>query len=318
MKKLILMLNLIIATIVYCENIDIVPNWNIGDEIKLEYFSKRLRTYNNKVVLDRNYKENIVIKINDNINNGYKLMWKSEIDFENSEIFKQNIEFKDLFEKLQLINFEIITDEYGAFVDINNWEEVRDNTLKILDNIINHIDLNNKSEQDKNDTKIFFENFKKMFSTKENIINLAFKNEILFFSLNGNSFEIDSIYSFYCEIENAFGGNPIPAIGTISIEKINDSIVRIHIIQKLDKIKSSDLIVEMVKNLLAGTDIKEKMDLENEIKKIKDSINIEDTITFDYNTESCIPEKIVYERKIETQYMKQVDTEIIIQIKKDN
>ena len=106
------------------------------------------------------------------------------------------------------LNFKYLTTEYGEFLELLNWKEVQNLVNLELDRLL--------TDSANPNSKTINNEFRKIFSSRENMEQYVMKDVQLFHSLYGGEYVLKEKLTLEMEMPNPLGGNPIP--GTISME----------------------------------------------------------------------------------------------------
>jgi hypothetical protein len=156
-------------------------------------------------------KYEVDIKIIDSTENSYTIEWF----YKNYSIDTENELVRKLTSIANDISVKIKTDEYGAFIEIVNWEEVRDYLAKVTENLkVELTDVPNYKE--------IIANIMNIYSTKESIEANAIKDALQFYQFHGVKYNLGEELEGILETSNNFGGKPFETDVRFSLDEINE------------------------------------------------------------------------------------------------
>jgi hypothetical protein len=156
-------------------------------------------------------KYEIDIKIIDSTKNSYTIEWL----YKNYSIDTENELVRKLTSIANDISVKIKTDEYGAFVEIVNWKEVRDYLEKVTEKL--KVEL-----KDVPNYKKIIANVMSIYSTKESIEANAIKDALQFYQFHGVKYNLGEELEGVLETSNNFGGKPFETDVRFSLDEINE------------------------------------------------------------------------------------------------
>lgn len=157
-------------------------------------------------------KYEIDIKIIDSTENSYTIEWF----YKNYSIDTENELVRKLASIANDISVKIKTDELGAFIEVVNWEEVRDyltRTTEIL----------KKELKDVPNYEEIIANVMNIYSTKESIEANAIKDAIQFYKFHGVKYTLGEELTGKLETSNNYGGTPFETDVRYSLDEINET-----------------------------------------------------------------------------------------------
>ena len=156
-------------------------------------------------------KYEVDIKIIDSTENSYTIEWF----YKNYSIDTDNELVRKLTSIANDISVKIKTDEFGAFIEIVNWEEIRDYLTKVTET------LKDELKDVPNHEKIIA-NVMKVYSTKESIEANAIKDALQFYQFHGVKYKLGEELEGKLETTNNYGGNPFETDVRYSLDEINE------------------------------------------------------------------------------------------------
>ncbi|PKG41481.1 hypothetical protein [Psychroflexus sp. MES1-P1E] len=156
-------------------------------------------------------KYEVDIKIIDSTENSYTIDWF----YKNYSIDTENELVRKLASIANDISVKIKTDEYGAFIEIVNWKEVRDYLVKGTEKL--KVELKEVPNY-----KEIIANVMSIYSTKESIEANAVKDALQFYKFHGVKYNLGEELEGVLETSNNFGGEPFETDVRFSLDEINE------------------------------------------------------------------------------------------------
>ncbi|GAA4138477.1 hypothetical protein GCM10022216_15660 [Sphingobacterium kyonggiense] len=164
---------------------DIFPKWKVGDVMKYKINKSQSRYLNDS--LENEVKSDYIVTLSvlDSFNAGYRLKWSYKFNFKSLGILES---IEDPMHNMDSLDLVYLTDSYGGFTGLENWQEVGNTIEKQIDKIRKLADKVNPES-----TAINEEEFKaiiQLFKSKEMIQALAFREVGLLHSIYGSSYQV--------------------------------------------------------------------------------------------------------------------------------
>ncbi len=197
----------------------------------------------------------------------------------------------NLYEGIE-IKFRI--NEFGTFQEILNFEDCKKQIetafKKVYDNATQKPTL---EERDKIESTL-----KKSYETPDLLIGTFCPEITILFSLFGEQFNTDSLYNSQSDVPNPFGGRSFPANVLTSIDETNSDIATIVVRQIIPSTELNAIMKETFMELSKKSN--KKFD-EKEIP----TLNISSTLSYDFNFQKSVLNKVSSEKIIEAGGIKQ-------------
>ena len=152
------------------------------------------------------------IKIIDSTENSYTMEWF----YKNHSIDSENELVRKLTSIANDISVKIKTDEFGAFIEVINWEEVRDYLTKISETLKNELKAVPNYEE-------IIANIMNIYATKESIEANAIKDALQFYKFYGVKYHVREELTGKLETSNNYGGKPFETYVQYSLDEINET-----------------------------------------------------------------------------------------------
>jgi hypothetical protein len=108
------------------------------------------------------------------------------------------------------------TDEFGAFTEVINWKEIRDNIQKSTNSLSK--DFSEIPEMDK-----ALKQIAKMYSSKEAIESAAIKDILQFHTFYGGKYTLGEVIEGQIKVPNLSGTEPFDADMSVYLDEINEA-----------------------------------------------------------------------------------------------
>lgn len=218
-KNSLIVLCLLSGTLLNAQNVitdsstTIIGYWDKGDVFNFNLSQKKESLKNNNIVSTERSGSKVRLTVAEAGTDFYILNWQY-ISIVPDETQAIDSFMLTLLKTTESIDFKYKTSELGEFIELINWEEVRNAGLKILD------DLTEEEKKDKKFLSILAE-IKKVFSTKESIEQLIARDVQLLHNVFGGEYILNKKIIAPAELPNFLGGNPFPAVLTLEMTKLN-------------------------------------------------------------------------------------------------
>ena len=164
---------------------DIFPKWKVGDVVKYKINKSRSNYLNDSLENEIKSDYTVTLSVLDSLNDGYRLKWSYKFNFKSLGI----LESSDApMQDMDCLDLVYLTDSYGGFKGLENWQEVGNSIEKQIDKIRLIADKENPESTAINEDK--FKAIIQLFKSKEMIEALAFQEVGLLHSIYGSSFQV--------------------------------------------------------------------------------------------------------------------------------
>ncbi len=303
MKTLFTLTALFITTTLFSQKVFLkdstaacMANWKKGDRKILYIAHNKENVENGKVASQSSFGYEAHVKVMDKDPQGYTIQWV----FQLPEAFKQlNPSIADSLPVFNGMKMLYRTDESGGFLELLNWEEVRDTYVKMME----------LSIPPKKDGVVdgALEKAKAMFNSKQ-MVEAALIREIqLYHAPYGNSFSTRGV-KLNTQIPTPLTDQPLPAVQTSQISELKpkQDVFTLVITHVIDKAGATNLFEDIFK----------KMGLEDdktlaEAKKLLENFTIAEYSEYHIKPAAGWVTKINYRKTGKTEDMGQTDSFII-------
>ncbi len=234
--------------------VQVIGYWNNGETQSYVVSLEKYRIKGDDTTSSEIVTQEVDITVRDSTTTSYTVEWL----YKNSSVQTDNVLVSKLALLSENLKILIMTDEMGAFVEVVNWEEVRDFMRKGIDLI--RKDLSDSSMVDQVVTQMMT-----MFSSREAIQSVACKEILQYYSFHGARYKLDEVYSATARAPNIFGGEPFDAEVTVVLDEIDseDHSCILRLWQEVDSEQATVASYEFVRQaaLAADLDLPEMKDI---------------------------------------------------------
>ena len=270
--------------------IPLYANWHIGDKFKFKV-TKIKQLYQGEQLVRNDTSSYITnFLVSDSTENEYTVNWKYQTSLSNYNIPES---LSEKFAKYKFTEVVYKTGSSGEFLGIENWKEISEMMTGLFSDLIDYMADNDKPGMDKESLKKSLQPLSQIYSTRQGLELLVFKELQVFHYPYGLSYlEADTI-AYEEQLPNMFGGDPIRGdvlLFVKSVDKENSEIVL-----KQEMRLNPDDVNDMINSVLQRMNLPAD-ELEKSLKSSE--LEITDDNFFNFNYEKGIPNSIVTERNI--------------------
>ncbi|WP_397447259.1 hypothetical protein [Polaribacter sp. R77954] len=199
--------------------VQVIGYWSKLDKQSYDISFEKLKIKNKDTIARELIKYEVDLKVIDSTPNSYTTEWH----YKNFEIDTDNKLVKKLTSISNDISVLIKTDEFGSFMEVINWQNVRDYLNEVSEKLKTELKHIPNSAQ-------IIENVMKIYSSKKSIEANAIKDAIQFYNFHGVKYKLGEEISGDLKVSNNFGGKPFDTKVKFSLDEINaedgNSIIR--------------------------------------------------------------------------------------------
>jgi hypothetical protein len=192
--------------------VQVIGYWSKLDTQSYDVTYEKYKVKSKDTISRELMKYEVDIKVIDSTENSYIIEWF----YKNYSIDTENELVRKLTSITNDISVKIKTDEYGAFIEVVNWQEVSDYLAKITET------LKNELKDVPNHEKIIA-NVMNIYSSKESIEANAIKDALQFYKFHGVKYKLGEELTGKLETSNNYGGKPFETDVQYSLDEINET-----------------------------------------------------------------------------------------------
>ncbi|MHA4810773.1 hypothetical protein ACX0G9_21885 [Flavitalea flava] len=233
-----------------------LANWKTGEEKIYSIVHTKSTRQSGQEPSAVRFSYEVHVKVVDSTASEYTIQWVYHLTPEMKEELMKQPDPLPIFDGMQVI---YTISEVGAYKELFNWEEVRDNYLHMLESSLSQNPSNPPNQDSASKAAIL--QAKKLFQSKEMVEGALIKEILVYHHPYGYSFSTKDL-RVETELSNPFGGRPLPAIQSFRITKLDPQHDRftLAIRQNIEKGRSKPIFDEVIK--------KRNIKNEGELKKL--------------------------------------------------
>lgn len=175
----------------------VIGYWGMQEKQSYDVSFEKLKIEKNDTLSRELIKYEVDISVIDSTENSYTIAWL----YKNHKIETENEWIKKLNSITDNITVTIKTDEFGAFIEVVNWKEIRDYLVKITETLKNEIKEVPGYEK-------ILSNIMNTYATKESIEANAIKDVLQFYKFHGVNYSLGEELTGKMQTANNYGGKP--------------------------------------------------------------------------------------------------------------
>jgi hypothetical protein len=191
--------------------VQVIGYWEKQETQSYDVSYEKIKIKSKDTISQELIKYEVDIKVIDSTENSYTIEWF----YKNYSIDTENELVRKLTSIANDISVKIKTDEFGAFIEIVNWEEVRDYLTKVTETLKEEL-------KDVPNYEKIIANVMSIYSTKESIEANAIKDALQFYQFHGVKYNLGEELEGELETANNYGGKPFETNVRFSLDEINE------------------------------------------------------------------------------------------------
>lgn len=190
-------------------SVEILPHWKQGDSFDVIMTRARNKSVDGQSSLSGKTHTRVTIDVLSADDKGYLVGWTAgETTFEDpapSESFLRQV--VGLMKGMQIV---LQLDERGTIRGVQNWKELRNETLKVMDALLAKTPDSQKGSADQTLMSNLRAQWETMFTTKEQVEQLCTRDARVYFMVLGRKYVLNEPYEYNDLLPNPLGGDPFP------------------------------------------------------------------------------------------------------------
>jgi len=200
--------------------VQVIGYWDLNEKQSYTISDEKYNVLNGDTTDRERYKYDVDITVIDSSANSYTFQW----DYKNFTFQTENEMMKKILPICQLSKVVVKTDELGSFVEVVNWEQIKDD--------INKLGVSKKKEYKK------LPNINKVLD--QIIESFSIKEILQFYTFHGAKYKIGEEVNGKELIPNSFGGDPLDTDRAVWLDEINSDDAN-YVIQTSETVDSVQL-----------------------------------------------------------------------------
>jgi len=255
--------------------IPIVSYWSKGD-VYTFLVKKSKKTWKEEDLSKADSSEyTATFTVIDSTETSYTIKWEFENEYSNLSMIPSK--YQSNFKKYQKNEVIYTTDEVGVFQGIKNWKEISQQMKDFYSQLLEVL----KTDESENlkTLKNMLDPIMKIYSSKEGIEQLVFKEIYYFHFPYGVEYSIAEPLEYEEEFPNLFGGDPLKGLAKIEVIGVDqeNEIVTLLNTKNINEADTKRFLMEALKKM----GFKDK-EVEEEMKKAKYIFTDENKFVFYY------------------------------------
>ncbi|WP_159023614.1 hypothetical protein [Formosa sp. L2A11] len=192
--------------------VQVIGYWNKLETQSYNISYQKLKIKSNDTISRELVTYQVDVKIIDSTENSYTIEWF----YKNYNINTENKLAKKLSKMSNDISVKIKTDQFGTFIEVVNWEDIKTYLTQVSDTL--KVELKDIPNSEK-----IIDNVMSLYATKESIEANAIKDALQYYQFNGVKYKLGEELQGTIETANNFGGAPFQTNVSYSLDKINET-----------------------------------------------------------------------------------------------
>ena len=188
----------------------VVGYWAKGNEISYKVSDYKIKIVDGDTVNTELITYDVDITILKADKKGFTIQWHHK----NIETNNPNPTIYKLLLVTNELKVQFRTDEFGAFVEVLNWKEIKNYTLKKVDEL-------RKEFKDMPEMALVLNNIEKIYMTKEAIEAVVIKDIRQFLTFHGTVYTLGEQNSTLVEVFHLYSAQPFEAESIVELKEIN-------------------------------------------------------------------------------------------------
>lgn len=232
--------------------VQVVGYWNIGDSQSFDLSLEKYKVRGTDTTSRETITYQVDITVKDSTEHTYTIEWF----YSNYKITSENPVVQRLAKLGEDMPVVIKTNEFGAVLEVVNWEYIRDYLKRATETVKTEL-------HDLPEAIPVFEQVMGMYMSKEAIESNMIKDIVQFYTFHSGAYKLNEQIEGQLKLRNNFGGEPFDAIVSLSLDEIdtgnNSFVIRMH--QAVDAVQLTTTTYEYLKSLgTLGSSLPERED----------------------------------------------------------
>ncbi len=232
------------------QSVEIIPHWNKGDKIELMVTRVRDKSRNGQSKVSGKTHTRFSLEVLQASTQGYLVGWTVgattfDVPPPSESVLRQVV---SLMQGMQIV---LQINPRGAITGVQNWEALRGDMLRNLDNLLAKRSDSQRGRADQGMVANLRTHWDTMFSTKAQVEQVCTRDAQLYFRILGRTYTSDQPYEYQGFFENPLGGDPFPTRADIVLKSFNGRSGQavLHWNQSADREQTDRIMRSFVKDL---------------------------------------------------------------------
>ncbi|MCC6413770.1 MAG: hypothetical protein IT270_19130 [Saprospiraceae bacterium] len=197
----------------YDSSAQVLPFWRVGESQRYLIHTDKYRIVGDDTLQRRNFKLHAEVEVTDSSDAGYIMEWR----YQNPDL--KNVADSNVVKYLGLYQNRIVKvaiDPYGNFESVENWEELRDQAKKVLD------DMKSLNQTDNATLNTMIRELTEYTDSREDLEVAMIREIRLFYTFFGEIYKFNDPVLLRSKMPNVYGDKPFDASTETLLSDIND------------------------------------------------------------------------------------------------
>lgn len=233
-------------------SVEILPHWKKGDSFVLTITRAREKSVDGQSTVSGKTHAHFTVEVLRADNKGYLVGWTAgDTTFEASVPSETFLRQVVGIMKGKRIVLQI--DERGAITGVENWQELRSETLKAMDTLLAKTPDSRNGSTDQTLLSNLRAQWETMFAMKEQVEQLCTRDARIYFIALGRRYVLNEPHEYNDLLPNPIGGDPFPTRARIILKTFDQQSGQALLSwnQKTDPKQTARILESMIKDLAA-------------------------------------------------------------------
>lgn len=189
--------------------VGIVGYWNLNEKQSYTIFKEKYKIKDADTTYTGQFKYTVDLTIIDSTADSYTIEWY----YKDYETINDNSLVQSIFKISENLNILIKTNELGGFIEVVNWEEIRD-SIFVATSLLREV------FKDTPDIDEILKKIENNYLTKENIESGSIRDILQYYYFHGGLYKLGDVLEATIQLPNLYGGNPFEADVAIWLDEI--------------------------------------------------------------------------------------------------
>lgn len=197
----------------YDSSAQVLPFWRVGESQRYLIHTDKYRIVGDDTLQRRTFKLHAEVEVTDSSETGYTMEWRYQNPDLKSVTDSNVVLYLGLYQNRKV---KVNTDEYGNFVSVENWEELRDQAQMVLGNM--------KSVEQKDNAALntMIREISEYTDSREDLEAALIREIRLFYTFFGHIYKYNDPVVRSAKMPNVYGDKPFDASTETLLSDIND------------------------------------------------------------------------------------------------
>jgi len=197
----------------YDSSAQVLPFWRVGEGQRYLVTTDKYRIVGKDTLQRRRFRLDAEVEVTDSSESGYTMEWRYQNPYLNTITDPNVILFLGLYQNRIV---KVNTDPYGNFESVENWEELRDQAQKVLE------DMKAVNQPDNPALATMIREIMEYTDSRKDLEAALIKDIRLFYTFFGEIYKFNDKVVVNVKMPNVYGDKPFDAKEETLLSDIND------------------------------------------------------------------------------------------------